>query len=498
MKLLARAEKCRECWFLLCLSVFFFILRIPSLIEPYWYGDEGIYEVIGVALRNGRLLYTDIWDNKPPLLYLLYAVFSGDQFLVRLASLFFGIASVIIFFFLARKVFTSNTLPYILTSLYALLFGLPFIEGNIANSENFMQMFILLACFCTITLYEKKEQLLQRKDAVLFFSGILLGIAFLFKIVALFDFAALFVFLLIISAPAKVQTKKQLLHWIQTSLPHVFFITLGFIIPFALTAMIFLINGGFLDFLRASFVQNVGYVGYKNAFIIPQGFLILKLLFLCSVVVYLFYKRHQLSPFMLFVFLWTAFSLFNAFFSQRPYTHYVLVALPSVLLFCGFLTMQYKKHTVLVVGTFVILYILAKQFHYYSLKKTMLYYPNFLSFVTHQKTVTQYRSFFDSDTPRDYEIAGFLKNRLPDNATVFIWGNSAQIYPLSHTLPPGRYTVAYHIGSKEAIRETQSAITKKKPTYIVILPDSTSLPFLLYGYSHTMTIKGTQIYEKNY
>ncbi len=498
MKLLARVEKCRECWFLLCLSVFFFILRIPSLIEPYWYGDEGIYEVIGIALRNGRLLYADIWDNKPPLLYALYAVFSGDQFLVRLASLFFGIASVIIFFFLAQKVFTHNRLPYVLTTLYAVLFGSPFIEGNIANSENFMQLFILLACFCTVTLYEKKEQVMQRRNTVLFFSGILLGIAFLFKIVALFDFAALVVFLLIISAPAKLQTKKQLFHWIQTSLPHVFSITLGFVIPFGFTAGIFLINGGFMDFLRASFIQNVGYVGYKNAFIIPQGFLILKLLLLTGVVVYLFYKRLHLSPFMLFVFLWTAFSLFNAFFSQRPYTHYVLVALPSVLLFCGFLATQYRKHTVLVVATFFFLYLLAKQFHYYSVKKTILYYPNFLSFVTHNKTVSQYQSFFDRDTPRDYELAGFLRNRLPDNATVFIWGNTAQIYALSHTLPPGRYTVAYHIGSKEAIRETQAAIMKKMPTYIVVLPDSTSLPFTLYGYSYTMSIKGTQIYEKNY
>lgn len=498
MKLLARVEKCRECWFLLSLSVFFFVLRIPSFIEPYWYGDEGIYEVIGLALRNGRLLYTGIWDNKPPLLYLLYAVFSGDQFFIRLTSSFFGIACIVIFFFLSRKVFVNNRLPYILTSLYAILFGLPLVEGNIANAENFMQLFILLACFCTVTLYEKKEEILQKKNGVLFFSGVLLGIAFLFKIVALFDFAALFVFLLIISAPSKIQTKKQVLHWIQESLPSLIFITIGFMIPFGITALAFLIKGGFIEFLKASFIQNIGYVGYKNAFIIPQGLLILKLLLLGGVIVYLFYKRMHFSPFILFVLVWTAFSLFNAFFSQRPYTHYVLVALPSVLLFCGFLALQYKKHMVLVVATFVLLYILAKQFSYYSVKKTILYYPNFFSFVAQKKSVTQYQSFFDRDTPRDYEIAGFLRNRLPDNATVFVWGNSAQIYVLSHTLPPGRYTVAYHVGSKEAIKETQAAIMKNHPAYIVILPDSSSLPFSLYGYAYSLSIKGTDIYEKSY
>ena len=28
-------------------------LRIPSLFEPYWYGDEGIYLTIGQAMRHG-------------------------------------------------------------------------------------------------------------------------------------------------------------------------------------------------------------------------------------------------------------------------------------------------------------------------------------------------------------------------------------------------------------------------------------------------------------
>ena len=28
-------------------------LRVPSLFEPYWYGDEGIYLTIGRAMRSG-------------------------------------------------------------------------------------------------------------------------------------------------------------------------------------------------------------------------------------------------------------------------------------------------------------------------------------------------------------------------------------------------------------------------------------------------------------
>ena len=44
----------------------FLILRLPSLFEPYWYADEGIYLTIGNALRRGEILYSQIHDNKPP------------------------------------------------------------------------------------------------------------------------------------------------------------------------------------------------------------------------------------------------------------------------------------------------------------------------------------------------------------------------------------------------------------------------------------------------
>src|ERR1051326_55110 len=98
MKFLAKLEKQRVTWFLIITLFLFFLLRLPSLFEPYWYGDEGIYQVIGSALRNGRQLYSGIWDNKPPVLYLIYALFNGDQAGVRFFSLFFGIASVCIFF----------------------------------------------------------------------------------------------------------------------------------------------------------------------------------------------------------------------------------------------------------------------------------------------------------------------------------------------------------------------------------------------------------------
>src|ERR1035437_10505514 len=147
MKLLTKLEKSFESWFLIGISVIFFLLRLPSLFEPDWYGDEGVYQVLGISIKAGKLLYRDIFDNKPPFLYLLYSLVSSDQFMIRLISLIFGLLSIFVFFYLAKKLFENAKASYIATTLFAVLFGLPLIEGNIANAENFMLLLNILAGF---------------------------------------------------------------------------------------------------------------------------------------------------------------------------------------------------------------------------------------------------------------------------------------------------------------------------------------------------------------
>src|SRR3989344_4330395 len=208
MKFLARAEKNRNFWFLLIASFIFFLLRFPSLFEAYWYGDEGIYQVLGLAIKAGRLLYRDIWDNKPPLLYMIYSLFNSDQFTLRLVSLIFGIFSLIVFFALARKLFEEkkgSKTAIFSTIIFGLLFALPIVEGNIANSENFMLLPVILS---GLLIFTAKEKL---KKNILMLSGFLLGIAFLFKIVGIFDFAAFFAFLFILNLPKKISNFRNVI-----------------------------------------------------------------------------------------------------------------------------------------------------------------------------------------------------------------------------------------------------------------------------------------------
>src|SRR5260370_36030421 len=107
MRLLSKLQHSFDFWFLLGTSFVFFLLRLPSFFEPYWYGDEGVYEVLGFGMRHGRLLYQGIWDNKPPLLYLTYALVDGNQPMIRFLSFLVGVGAIFCLFFLAKKLFAQ-------------------------------------------------------------------------------------------------------------------------------------------------------------------------------------------------------------------------------------------------------------------------------------------------------------------------------------------------------------------------------------------------------
>lgn len=471
-------------WFFIITLFLFFLLRLPSLFEPHWYGDEGIYQAIGMAINNGSLLYKDIWDNKPPLLYLVYALFHSDQFMTRLASLIFGLLSVLIFFFLSKKLFSnlsgSKKIHYLTTSVFALLFALPILEGNTANAENFMLLFILTAALLLIS------------NIKLLVVGFLLGIAFLFKVVAVFDLSAFLIFLFFLEFPTnrKFQDKKYIILKLKQLSPFL----IGFSVPIVVTALFFLLNNAFVEFAKAIFFSNIGYVGYGNKFLIPHGLLLLKIVLLSIYILYIFKLRKKLSLTTIFITIWFAFSVFNAFFAERPYTHYLLTLLPSFVLMIGLTLWDKKYRKIKFICLFLVLVLILKNFNFYG--KTTTYYQNFASFILGQKSVSSYRAYFDRRTTTDYEIAMFIRSKIKKNDSIFVWGNNAQLYKMAESIPLTKYIVAYHVtGYKDGLANTREALERTKPKFIIIMPGQTPIPFMLTHYSERLNINDVAIYE---
>lgn len=494
MKVLERLERSKNFWFLLILSVVFFILRFPSLFEPYWYGDEGVYQALGHAINNGKLLYQAIWDNKPPMLYMIYAFFGADQFWVKFASLIFGLLAIIVFFYLSRKIFRDLRASIISTSVFALFFGLPILEGNIANAENFMALPILLGALVLVNLKESEDKKIWRKNLLMIFLvGVFISLAFLIKIVAIFDFAAFLLFLFFMHKNIIVHLKRK--NYRAYEVKKLFFYISGFLTLPLLTAAFFFLKGALVPFINATFFSNIGYVGYGNQFIVPQGLLIFKLILLLSFSYFIFLKRKVLGTAGTFALLWFSFSLFNAFFSQRPYTHYLLVLLPSFAILVGIFLENKKLQKMYLSFLLISAILIAVNFSFYF--KILPYYSNFLAFISNKKTVVQYQRFFDRITPLDYQLASFVKFNTKPKDNIFIWGNNAQLYKLSNKLPPGKYTVAYHITStKNGLKETTKDLKQKKPKFIIIMPYMKYFPFQLTGYTQRIIIDRASVYER--
>ena len=444
------------------------ILRIPSLFYPYSYGDQGIYLTLGQALRQGLVLYKDIHDNKPPLLYLL-AGLSGSLFWFQALLLVWSLGTIIVFWKLAKHLFQDQPRPIILSTIFfSFLTTWPRLEAEIANAEIFMILpivagFLLLLC-------GKKWEKLR-----FFSAGILFSLAVLFKVPAGFDFAAAGLFLLLNFFSQKQKPFSLLIS-------HFSILILGFLLPISMTAIYFASQGAFFQFISAGFLQNIGYLsswqGKTQGTMVNLGFLLR--FFSLLILIFLFWLlRRKFSKTLLLLGLWLIFSLFGATLSERPYPHYLLQVVPSASLLVGLLLVKIKR-----LEKIVILLLLALIFIVYAYFKfwgypTISYYQNFLGWAFRQKTTEAYLKDFNPNLPRNQKLASFLNSHTLPQDRIFIWGEDAPcVYALSRRLPPGRFTANYHIKDFNGYQETIKAIEEKGARFIIILDDKDDFPEL--------------------
>jgi hypothetical protein len=121
----------------LSIALVFVVLRVPSLVEPPTFNDEGTYSDIGWALDHGAVLYRDVWGHYPPGVYWLGAAIN----LVNTSVLTFHLvlsATVAltawgIWLFCRR--FASTPIAWAATLAFVILSALPTLEGDVLYVE---------------------------------------------------------------------------------------------------------------------------------------------------------------------------------------------------------------------------------------------------------------------------------------------------------------------------------------------------------------------------
>lgn len=442
-------------WVLVIL-ILVLVLRIPSFFEPYYYSDEMIYLALGQGIRHGLLLYRDIFDNKPPLLYLTAAL-AGNLFWFKAILAFWNIITVTFFYKLAEKLFTKNVrVQMVSTFMFAILTTIPLFEGNIVNAELFMIGFSVIAFYTLLS-----EKLNSKK---IFLAGVLFGIGTLFKIPAAFDASVIVIYWLIAT---------DFKDWVK-AIKNSLILFLGFIAPILISVIFFLLKGALLNYVNAAFLQNVGYLSsyrpgdIQKSFLIRNAPLLTRTFFVFFGSVVLFLSRKKLSKNFILFCVWTLLGLFSVTLSERPYPHYFIQMAAPVSFLLGMFFVEKSVEQAFVVlplalSFFVPVYY---KFYYYN---TANYYSRFVNFASGKISKTQYLQSFGSNVERNYQISDFLVNSSLPSDKVFMWDpDSATVYALARRLPPIKYVADYHITDYSSLAKITADVSKTLPKFIIL------------------------------
>ena len=310
--------------YLLLASILFltFILRFPSLFEPFWYGDEGIFAAVARNLNFGGILYQTAWDNKPPVIYITYAAifkfFGVSMFWLRLITAAFVLATATAIYEITRQILGKNRALFSVF-IFGILTSLRLIEGNLALTEIFMILPITLAMLFAI---KRNFDYLS-----LFGAGILFAVASLYKQVGALEAAALGIFLFLES--------KNLADFIKKAIV----LSLGFVIPYAATIAYFAPKNLVADYIFAAYTYYRIYLGESPQYALLIN--ILKFLPILAAIGYGLFKKikGKVEIFHL-ILLWTAFSFLGSYFSGRTYGHYLVQATPALSVILASITLK--------------------------------------------------------------------------------------------------------------------------------------------------------------
>lgn len=453
--------------FLLLLTM---LLRLPSLFEPAWYGDENIYLAIGQGIRKGLTLYSDITDfpNKPPLIY-LFAAAARTVANFRLLLLFWNLANVAVIYSLAKRLISKH-LPVVFTTLlFIFLTSTPLLEGNISNAEIFFILPTGLALWFLTQPPHTRHTIKSTKPLNHFLAGTLVGFAFLFKIHVFLDIAAFGFFFYILDKKAGLKLPQQI---ITDKLLWLF--GFGAAIPVLLALFLWAMMGVSPTSLFLNAAGSSTYVTvWQGNELIRQtiGFGSLQaraLLLLVLTLIYVYFKN-RFDPRLLFFSLWTLFALFAVLLSARPYPHYLVQLVPPVTLGLGFILSLGKeniKFTFLIPITLILASLIRFDFRFYPV---ISYYQNFLSYATGSIDRNQFYRKFDARMPRNYQLAKTIRDITHPDERIYIWGTESGVYVLADRLPVEKLVVSFHVADLDYYDETIAALRQNPPSTIVYM-----------------------------
>ncbi len=404
------------------------LLLAMTLRFPWLYTsierDEGDFGYVAWRWLEGDIPYRDTIDNKPPLIYLLYAMpmyfFGNDIIPIRIfANILFFIS--IIFLYKLVKQWYGKKISLLSCLFYAIFMNVPTFESHLVMTESFMVPFVIFS------IYFFSKYINQNKKYLLVLSSFMMCLAFLTRQAAIVGFLLLFFMICYIYKKNKKKLVANLLVF-----------SISFFIPIFISLSYFwrknalfylfekLIKGIILYYVHS---PQSNYIPLQHAFLIVTGGAILWIFTIIGL--FKLVKNRRVQD----IFLITWFFLFLAVTIIPPsFGHYYLqiVAPCSIIAAIGF-NLTFKK--VRKSKKRFIAFILTISFlSLFSLNYQLRYYPDYN---IELKNFGWQASDAGSYT-KQMKLTDFIHENAA-NESIFIWGYAPQIYWLSEHQPPKRY-----------------------------------------------------------
>jgi hypothetical protein len=465
---------------LFLLLILLLLLRVPTLFEPYHHSFEMTYLTTGEGIRQGIPLYKGLYDSNPPFIHLTAAL-AGSLFWFKAILIIWHLVTTYLFWKLTDVLYPKKEeLQRFATVVFAVFTTLPLLEGNKVSTEVFM-IAPLLAAFLVIF-----SKINNSKNLVA--AGILLSMASLFKVSAIFDLLAI-LYLWIAIANTNRQGIKRLTKRIG-------FLMTGFLIPILIVFTWYLSQSSLDEYVKAVYMQKFSfmttwhYAGVQKYQLFLNASLLFRAFLLSAALIFLYVKRASFSKNFIFLTAWLLITLFSVTLSGKPYPHNLIQSVPPAAILLALLFTQKTMESLFAIIPLTIL-VLVPYYYKYPHYPTFSYYQQFLKLTANKVSKNEYFASFNNSTIRNYQIAETIKRSTKPGENILVWGSDATIYSLSKRLPPIKYITDDQVKKQLGYKNIINELVKDPPELVIIVPEAKPSAemesFLKQNYAETET-----------
>jgi len=450
-------------------AIILIALRLPSLFEGYWYGDEGIYAAIGQGIKQGKHLYTQVWDHKPPLIYLLYGASASIGWhigwpLLKLFNIFLGLTTLMIINRILKKLDLGDCSGFLSLILLAILLGSTLIEGNSLNAEN---IFIVINTATFLLLLNHKHFTIV---GLLIFLSLMTKVSGLIELLLVIPIFSV-IFFKRYSKEIHIKAIKRMM--------------LGFFPPFLLLLTYFQVRDGTLwNFFYSNILFNTNYSLHQNNFTSIINLQIPNTLFKAistlsvSLITSFWYIKGAITKRMYLIINLFTIQLFSSLLSGKNYGHYFIQTLPAITLITALVVKKMNSGfsiNLLKKSVIVLILLIPMMFAIKSVGVIPIYaHPN-----------QYYRSFYQSiflrgdgernqpwwhhsnEVKKIKHFAKYFNDNYTDDLATYIYTNKPWLVALIENKFTNKYVTWFHLTYRYSHLEESKEIIKSSDLIII-------------------------------